>query len=148
MSKMRDSAAVQDGIAGAFVSLFGAAAAYLGMDYRGASGGYPATLGVILAILGLVMILRAIQRDSGETRIIAEAPGRVLIAIGITACYLALVPLLGFYTAGLILMVAMPFALGMRRPIFSLGAAVCFIAFVWLIFAVLIEKPLPPEFFL
>lgn len=148
MQNMRDSAALQDGIAGGLISLFGVVAAYLAMDYQGASGGYPATLGLTLAALGLVMILRAVRRDRDDRRVISTEPRNALISLGISACYLALVPMLGFYTSGLILMVAMPVALGMRRLVFSLVMAIAFIAFVWLVFAFLIEKPLPAEFFL
>lgn len=143
-----DSAMFQDAVAGAAISLFGVFATWQAMDYQGASGGYPAVLGAILAVLGLIMILRASRRKTAPDRVITTASGKLLIALGLTACYLALVPVLGFYTSGVLLMIAMPVALGMRRAIFSLIAAAAFIAVVWLVFAFLIEKPLPREFFL
>jgi hypothetical protein len=68
-----------------------------------------------------------------------------MTAVVIATLYVAAVVPLGFYTASFLLMLAMPLGLGFRRGIYALFTAVAFVAIVYLVFTVLLRKPLPRE---
>jgi hypothetical protein len=53
---------------------------------------------------------------------------------------------LGFFTASVLLMLVMPVVLGFRQPVYLVLMALVFMALVWVVFSVVLEKPLPPEF--
>jgi glucose dehydrogenase len=53
---------------------------------------------------------------------------------------------LGFFTASGLVMLIMPLMLGFRQPIYLVLMALIFMALVWVVFSIVLEKPLPPEF--
>lgn len=151
----------QDILLGLFFVGLGCAAAFMAKDYTGASGRYPMVLGLILALLGGAVTLRALRPvaapvfpgssasssdDPGEApRLLLDAPRQMVTATIIATLYVALVVPLGFFTASALLMLAMPFALGFRRWIYSVSVAAIFLLLVSLVFTVLLKKPLPHE---
>lgn len=127
-----------------FVSL-GLAAAWMARSYAGASGMYPMTLGLILTLLGGTVAAKAVRSGSGTMRRLVEAPSKMVTATVIATIYVAAVVPLGFYTASFLLMMALPMALGFRRWVYASVVAAIFITIVYLVFSVLLEKPLPRE---
>lgn len=127
-----------------FVGL-GIAAAWMATSYKGAGGTYPMVLGIILALLGATVALRAVRTASSAERILIDAPSKMITAVTIAVIYVALVVLLGFYTSSFLLMLALPFALGFRQWVYALIVALMFMVIVYLVFSVLLEKPLPRE---
>lgn len=127
-----------------FVAL-GLGVAWMAREYRGASGTYPMVLGLILALCGGLVGVRALRIPATAQRTLVEAPTAFIIALGIATAYVALVVPLGFYTASALLMLALPTALGFRRPAYALVTAGVFMTLVWLVFSLLLEKPLPAE---
>lgn len=124
---------------------FGIAAAWMATSYSGAGGIYPMVLGVILTLLGGTVVLRAVRKGSNEARVPVDAPAKMITAVGIAAVYVALVVPLGFYTSSFLLMLALPIALGFRQDVYALIVALVFMTVVYLVFSVLLEKPLPKE---
>lgn len=135
----------QDIALGAIFVALGIAAAFGATAYQGAGGIYPLVLGILLAALGFLVAIRAIRSRGSAERILIEAPVKLWTAVAAGALYIALVVPLGFYTASLLLMLAMPFALGFRRFAYALSVGIIFIAIVYGVFSVLLEKPLPRE---
>jgi hypothetical protein len=127
-----------------FISL-GLAAAWMARDYAGASGTYPLVLGLVLTLLGGAVATKAVRSGSTRARILVDAPAQLMTAVVIATLYVAAVVPLGFYTASFLLMLAMPLGLGFRRGIYALFTAVAFVAIVYLVFTVLLRKPLPRE---
>lgn len=127
-----------------FVGL-GIAAAWMATSYSGAGGTYPMVLGVILTLLGAAVALRAIRKGSDAARPLIDAPVKMITAVAIAAIYVALVVPLGFYTSSFLLMLALPIALGFRQGVYALIVALVFMTVVYLVFSVLLEKPLPRE---
>lgn len=127
-----------------FVGL-GIAAAWMATSYSGAGGTYPMVLGVILTLLGGTVALRAIRKGSTAARSLVDAPVKMITAVAIAAIYVALVVPLGFYTSSFLLMLALPIALGFRQGVYALIVALVFMTVVYLVFSVLLEKPLPRE---
>ena len=135
----------QDVVLGLVLAALGGFAAHEASQYRGASGGYPLVLGAVLAVLGLTLAIRALRQTEGRVRPLAVNGWRLAGTSAMAAAYLALVPALGFYTASVLTVAAMPVALGLRRPGLSIVATIVFIATVWLVFTLVLNKPLPPE---
>lgn len=114
-------------------------------SYSGATGNYPFTLGVIMALLGFFITLRAYKLPTKKVRELLPEPRRFAVAALLACAYVALVVPLGFYTASGLLMLLLPFALGFRRPIYLAVMAAVFIALVFIVFTIVLKKPLPAE---
>lgn len=135
----------QDIALGTIVAAFGLWAAYGATAYDGASGTYPMVLGILLTLTGLIVVGRALRSNKQVERVLMNAPTKLFTAIAIGATYVALVVPLGFYSASFLLMIALPWALGFRRPAYALVVGTVFISLVYLVFSVLLERPLPRE---
>ncbi|KRS13677.1 hypothetical protein XM53_03565 [Roseovarius atlanticus] len=135
----------QDIALGLIFVLVGLAAAWMASRYSGASGTYPMTLGLILTFLGGTVAARAVRAGQDKARQLVAAPSKFITTAVIAAVYVAAVIPFGFYTASLMLMLVLPVALGFRQWIYAVIVAVIFIAVVYLVFSVLLEKPLPRE---
>ncbi|MWB78319.1 tripartite tricarboxylate transporter TctB family protein [Pseudooceanicola sp. 216_PA32_1] len=135
----------QDIVTGLLFAGLGIAAAWMATGYKGASGIYPMTLGLILTLLGALVALKAVRSGRNETRALVDAPAQMITASVVAALYVAAVVPFGFFTASFLVMLAMPFALGFRKPLYALIVALAFVALVYLVFSVLLEKPLPRE---
>lgn len=135
----------QDFVLGVSFAALGLYAALASMAYSGATGTYPMVLGIALAAFGLLIAIRAgYRRRSGDRPLTLHA-GRALLTVVLAAVYLWLVPIVGFYTASGLVVLALPIGLGFRRPVFLAAATASFVALVWLVFSILLEKPLPRE---
>lgn len=135
----------QDIVLGATFVALGLAAAWGATNYSGASGNYPLVLGLLLALSGAVVALKAMRANTSVRRVLVDAPVKLYTTILIAVLYVALVVPLGFYTVSLLLMLGLPLALGFRRPLFALKVGGAFMAIVYLVFAVFLERPLPRE---
>ena len=135
----------QDLLLGCVFAALGLLAAWQASGYRGASGGCPLALALGGVALGASIALRAGLRGSTAERRIVDSPRQFLITLVAGAGYLALVSRLGFYTASALLAIALPTALGLRRPLYLVVVTAAFIALVWAIFSLVLEKPLPRE---
>lgn len=125
-----------------FVGL-GIAAAWIATSYSGAGGTYPMVLGIVLALRGGTVDLRALRAGSAAHRSLIDAPMKFITAVGIAVIYVAPVVPLGFNTSSFLLMLAMPLALGFRQIVFALVVATVFMTIVYLVFSVLLENHCP-----
>lgn len=135
----------QDIVLGLIFVGLGIAAAWMSTAYSGAGGIYPMVLGIILTLLGGTVSLRAVRAGSTANRTLIDAPTKMFTAVVIAVIYVALVVPLGFYSSSFLLMLALPIALGFRQAIYALIVALVFMIVVYLVFSVLLEKPLPRE---
>ncbi|QFT96904.1 Tripartite tricarboxylate transporter TctB family protein [Roseovarius sp. THAF8] len=136
----------QDIVLGTVFAALGIFAAVKAAAYSGASGTYPMVLGLVLSGFGLLVGGRGVVRGRAEPRPLTNHTGRVFITVAIGAVYLAIVPILGFYTASALVVLALPVALGFRQPVLLALATAVFIGIVWAVFSIVLEKPLPTEF--
>jgi putative tricarboxylic transport membrane protein len=132
---------------GAIFMALGIAAAWGATNYTGAGGIYPMVLGLLLALLGGSVALRGVRAQVQKERALIDEPVKLFTTVAVGMIYIALVVPLWFYTASLMLMLALPLSLGFRRFPYALTVAVIFIAIVYVVFSVLLEKPLPREWF-
>lgn len=135
----------QDIVLGVLFAGVGVAAAWLSTSYSGASGTYPLVLGLILLVLGSAIVARALRHKTCVPRQLMAAPGKLVLTVGVAAAYIAMIAPLGFYTATVLVMLLLPLVLGFRRPAYLCIMAVVFVAMLFLVFTVVLEKPLPAE---
>ncbi|EEB82654.1 tripartite tricarboxylate transporter TctB family protein [Roseobacter sp. GAI101] len=138
----------QDIVLGLIFVGIGIFAAWTATNYKGASGTYPMVLGLVLTLLGATVAIKALRKPINQPRTLIDAPAKLVIAMLVATIYVALVIPLGFYTASFLLVLAMPLALGFRRVAYAMTVAVVFMSLVYLVFSVLLEKPLPRELIL
>lgn len=136
----------QDIVLGAVFAALGLFAAVKATAYSGATGAYPMALSLVLVAFGVLVAVKAALRGQSVPRPLTENTGRALLTFGLGAVYLALVPLLGFYTASALVVLALPLSLGFRQPLFLVAVTVIFVTVVWVVFSLVLEKPLPTEF--
>lgn len=133
----------QDIVLGLIFMGIGIATAWMATSYKGASGNYPTVLGIILTLIGGIVATKAVRLGSVQEREPINAPIKMITALAAALLYVALIVPLGFYTSSFLLMLALPAALGFRQLVDATTVAVIFILVVYLIFSVLLEKPLP-----
>ncbi|WP_171054688.1 tripartite tricarboxylate transporter TctB family protein [Roseovarius arcticus] len=138
----------QDLVLGALFAVLGISAALKAAEYSGATGTYPMILGLVMTALGVIVAGKAWLRGRSTARPLTEHKGRAALTVALAAVYIALVPLLGFYTASALVVIVLPAVLGFRQPFYLALAALIFTLVVWAVFSVLLEKPLPDEFWL
>ena len=135
----------QDAILGLLFTGLGLAAAWIATSYSGAGGIYPIVLSLVMAFIGLIIASRGVSKTDNVPRNLMDAPFKLVLTLAACALYIAMVTVLGFYTASALLLLLLPVSLGFRRPMY-LGLTVCiFMLAVWLLFSVVLEKPMPAE---
>jgi len=99
-----------------------------------------AALSALLVVLA-VLALRA-GPDSASPIRLENIKSLVLVGIIIAAAYVA-IDWIGYIVGGVGLVAALMWYMGVRRPIPLIAVPVCAPVTVWLIFEVLLERPLP-----
>lgn len=135
-------------VLGALFALLGLVAAWRANSYAGATGAYPMALGLCLALSGAVIFGRAAITSTDEARQLFDDPKALVIVSIATTLYIALIVPVGFFTTSALLMLGLPVALGLRRPLFIVVTGALFLGLVWAVFTLLLEKPLPKELIL
>jgi hypothetical protein len=136
----------QDIFLGLLFAGIGGVIAILAPSYSGASGLYPLVLGALMASIGVIIAIKAFISGNQTIRVLAPAPGKLLLSGLACIVYISLVVPLGFYSASLLLMLLLPVLLGFRQPIFLCLMAAGFMGLIYVLFSVVLEKPLPAEF--
>ena len=135
----------QDVILGLLFTGLGLAAAWIATSYSGAGGIYPIVLSLTMAFIGLIITSRAVRKISDVPRELMDAPSKLFLTLAACALYVAMVTVLGFYTASVLLLLLLPVLLGFRRPLYLVLTVFIFMITVWVLFSVVLEKPLPAE---
>ncbi|NBE09063.1 tripartite tricarboxylate transporter TctB family protein [Paragemmobacter ruber] len=117
-------------------------------DYPGASGTYPRVLSVLLGCGAIVVLARAWRQngDNGRVPLMAN-PGRCLLGFAAMALYVIGIDLLGYILPSFALVVLLPLLLGYRDLRLTVLAALGGIGFILLVFAVILERPMPSDLF-
>lgn len=102
-------------------------------------------LALTLAIIWAGQSVRHMRR---RTRMVDVDPmhlRRLALMVGAALLYVAAVGAVGFFTASALFVVITALVLGMRRLRTILATAACFTLALYLVFVVLLDRPLPPE---
>ncbi|MDX5378708.1 MAG: tripartite tricarboxylate transporter TctB family protein [Halomonas sp.] len=79
---------------------------------------------------------------------LVDHPGRFSVTLGCSLVYYATLPIAGFYTTSALFITLLAVLLGERRPAVIAGITLGFITLLYALFAVVLKRPLPVEFFL
>ena len=125
---------------------------YMSMDFPMESRVFPIAVLGLMAVLAAVLLLRSFIGSLSEKEPPEPAPffihrNRFLASLACIAGYIVLLPLLGYFTTSVLFFAAMTWALGFRQYKTTFLTIVIFLGFVYIVFVLLFERPVPPEFF-
>lgn len=112
------------------------------------AGLMPRAVAVLLAVLGLLLALRGLRRavaHTGPAAPVVAAPGRLALAVGVTAVFLLAVPAGGFALTSAVFIVGLGFLAGYRRPLPLILGAVAFVGGAHLVFREMFSLRLPQD---
>ena len=108
----------------------------------------PVAMLCAMALMGVILIARTILNpQTASAGPVFVAPRRFLLVVFVIAAYAFGVATLGFYTSTTIMVPAVAFCFGYRKPLGLAIATIIFVGGIALIFMVLMNQELPPEFF-
>jgi hypothetical protein len=134
----------------AFAAVLVAAAGWICFEAQAfpqQSGYYPQALGAMLAVSGLIMLIRTAMSHSDGSRLMYH-PGRCFTGFLIVFLYLFAVSYLGYIIPSIILSISVPALLGYRNWRILLPVALGTVFSIYIIFGVLLERPMPPDILL
>ena len=150
-----------DLFAGLVLLGFGGVLLYFISDAPSSAAFFPMTVLVIMTALSVILVLRSVSASRLERRLANSSQAgqpqnetffvdvrRFFIGVSVAACYVISIAQLGFYTSSGLFVLAASIALGERRWWVVLAGIIAFLLFCYLVFGVLFERPLPPEFWL
>ncbi|WP_157962044.1 tripartite tricarboxylate transporter TctB family protein [Acuticoccus kandeliae] len=116
---------------------------------------FPRMILILAAVLSVIWGVSAqVKRVSRARRGVVEAPRKLIanpaniaIFFACAVAYAALIDLIGYFSASGLFVIATSLLLGYRRPLVVIATAAGFVLFIYLVFVVIFERPLPPEFF-
>lgn len=133
------------GFAAAFIAVAAWAFVEAGA-YPTQSAGYPRVLCIMLAGTSFLVILRAaLAPPDDNSRRLLDHPGRFLLGSATLLTYVVAVDLLGYVVPSLVVGVGLPVLLGYTNLRLVIPVVVCTISVILLVFAGLLERPLPPD---
>lgn len=159
-------AAFRDLLAGVVVAVVGLYLTATSFSYPAHSSGFPRALSVLLTVLALVLVVNGLRArkavpvssqdeaaPSPDLVEPAESVERANVgALAFTliggAVYVALIPVLGFFTAATVYLIASFIILGHRRGTTALLYPVAFCASLYLLFSKFLGVPFPTGLFL
>ena len=101
---------------------------------------------LILAWGGTTFFKRAqslAESESGDSSNLRNLLVFILCLVG----YILMIDVLGYFTSTALFILTASFALGFRRPAVVAATMVSFIAFIYVVFVIIFQRPLPIEFF-
>jgi hypothetical protein len=130
----------------AILVLVGLSAAFLAAGYPRESAVHPAAIGLGLAGLGGLIIVRSLLAGGGwRGDHFAVDPTRLTLGLLMVGGYVAALTRFGFVLPSLLLAVLMPAAAGYRRPLLAGLAGMTAVAAIVTIFVVALSRPLPAD---
>ena len=147
---------LRDRIAAAVVLLLATAGLIHIQDMPSGAAMFPRLilgLAVFLSVCWLISTILPRRRPAGGPRDEAtphpfmENPGNLATFLMVIAAYIALIDVIGYFTSTIVFIPAAAFALGFRRVTYTAITVLLFVGFVYFIFVVLFNRPLPIEFF-
>lgn len=134
--------------------IVGIAVAWMGKGFYADAAYIPIGTGVLMGLFSLPLILRgaaSLLTGQGRGTIavpLVEAPRRFAATLICCLIYYLAMPVVGFYTTSALFVLLLAVVLGERRPWVLTSIALSFIALLYGLFAVVLKRPLPIEFFL
>jgi hypothetical protein len=115
-------------------------------SFPGTSGTYPRVLSIMLAVGAALVILRSIKRPrvADEPRLFIHS-GRFLFAVVVMVAYVGAIAVVGYILPSIVLGIGLPLLLGYRGFSLTVPVTLGTLAFIVLVFFVILGRPLPAD---
>lgn len=125
---------------------------YLSLDFPMESRVFPLAVLGLMAVLAGALAVRSFAKPQGAE---GQAPAkpffvnrfRFFASFSCVVGYIGLLPFLGYFTTSALFFIAMTRLTGYRNNKTLLLTVCIFLSFVYAVFVLLFERPIPPEFF-
>ena len=107
----------------------------------------PFWLGVVMACLAALMLFRSSKERLAEWMPKGEAGKRVLVVLGVTAAFIALLKVLGMVVGTALFLIVLVRYLGRHRWWVTIAIALAAAAANWLVFVYWLRVPMPEGMF-
>ena len=134
--------------------IIGTSTAWMGKGFYADSAYIPIGVGALMGLFALPLIWRgamgilSTRSSNPPIAALVEHPGRFVATLACCLIYYLALPSVGFYTTSALFIILLAVVLGERRPLVVLGITLGFITLLYGLFAVVLKRPLPVEFFL
>ncbi|WP_346298617.1 tripartite tricarboxylate transporter TctB family protein [Halomonas sp. BM-2019] len=134
--------------------IIGITTAWMGKGFFADAAYVPIGAGALMGLFALPLIWRAAvgllagRATSQPVMALVDHPGRFAATLACCLVYYVALPTVGFYTTSALFILLLALVLGERRPLVVLGITLGFITLLYGLFAVVLKRPLPVEFFL
>jgi putative tricarboxylic transport membrane protein len=110
---------------------------------------FPSAIAGIMAVLSIAMFATTYIKSlpQPDDKPFFRNPLNFVITIASIAGYFFLLSKIGYFSATFVMVIGLSLLLGYRRYGLIALTAVGFLAFIYAVFVVIFERPLPPEFF-
>lgn len=126
----------------------GVTTAWIGTGFYADTAYIPVGVGVLMCLFAIPLVLRGVAGTESVHSALVDHPGRFSVTLLCCLLYYIALPVVGFYTTSMLFVVVLSLVLGERRPTVVIPIAVVFIALLYGLFAMVLKRPLPVEFFL
>lgn len=143
----------RDIISGIAFLIFGCTVVWVGSGFDAGAAYVPMGVGILMCLFSLPLVFKGVvqtQQNGGLSCAAAliDHPGRFMATVACCLIYYLAMPTVGFYSTSTLFIILLALVLGERRPIVVLGITVGFIILLYGLFAMVLKRPLPVEFFL
>lgn len=127
------------------VAMFLGASKMPAVDGTIGPGTWPKILSVVMIVLALLLLLQTLKESSQREAPFVWGPGlkRVLLGTAILAGFCIILYFFGFIAASALMIPAIMLLFGEKRPLILLGTTAGVLLFVYIIFSVVLNLPLP-----
>lgn len=144
----------RDIISGIAFLILGFTVVWVGNGFDAGAAYVPTGVGILMCLFSLPLIFKGIMHrlrtseSSSSAVALIDHPGRFMATVACCLIYYLAMPTVGFYTISTLFIILLALILGERRPSVVLGITVGFISLLYGLFALVLKRPLPVEFFL
>ncbi|QTP54780.1 tripartite tricarboxylate transporter TctB family protein [Billgrantia sulfidoxydans] len=144
--------------------IIGVTTVWMGKDFFADAAYVPIGVGTLMGAFSLPLIWRGMKSvlaarattdaatgghmTTHPAPALVDHPARFSVTLGCCLVYYTALPIVGFYTTSALFITLLAVLLGERRPAVVAGITLGFITLLYALFAVVLKRPLPVEFFL
>lgn len=144
----------RDLISGVAFLILGGTVVWVGNGFDAGAAYVPMGVGILMCLFSLPLIFKGVGQTLGAsesssiTTPLIDHPGRFMATVACCLIYYLAMPTVGFYTTSTLFIILLALVLDERRPSVVLGITMGFIILLYGLFAIVLKRPLPVEFFL
>lgn len=134
--------------------ILGCIVVWVGKDFDASAAYVPLGVGILMVLFSLTLVLKGVVQSleackaNNNAIALIDHPGRFTATVACCLIYFLAMPTVGFYSTSALFIIILAMVLGEKRPVVVVGITVGFIILLYGLFAMVLKRPLPVEFFL